>query len=140
MTRTPFDAVYFPAENQGHVAITPENAAWLLFEIPPPPTAIADETLRLPATLRLHANVPNPFNPTTTLGFDLPRAGAVELAIHDARGRLVAQLVRGDRSAGRHALVWDGRTQWGTLAASGTYLCTLKTDDGQVTRRMTLVR
>jgi hypothetical protein len=137
--RTPFDAVYFPLVNQGHVAITPENAAWLLAEIPPPPpsdTAAGP----VPPALHLHANIPNPFNPTTTITFEVPHAGPVEIEIHDVRGRAIAVLDRRDRPAGRHTILWDGRTGDGAPAASGTYLCTLRTSAGQVTRRMTLVR
>ncbi len=139
LTRTPFQAVYFPAVNQGHVSITPENATWLLQELVPAPTAVADGTGRAPAALVLHPNVPNPFNPSTQIEFELPHAGNVEIAVRDVRGRHVATLLHGWLAAGRHDVRWNGTTESGTHAASGVYVCTLASPDGRVSRRMVLI-
>ena len=70
----------------------------------------------IPANYALHPAHPNPFNPTTTIGFALPQASPVKLAIYDLRGRLVARLVNGMREAGTHEVVWDASNQ-----ASGLY-------------------
>lgn len=95
----------------------------------------------LPATvLRLHPNRPNPFNPRTTLRYDLPGAGPVRLAIYDVSGRLVRILVEGERSAGSHEAIWDGRDAGNRAAPSGSYLARLEAG-GKVERvRLTLVR
>ena len=139
LTRTPFQAVYFPTTNQQHVSITPENAAWFLAELVPAPSAIEDGAGRVPAALVLHPNVPNPFNPSTQLEFELPHAGDVEIAVRDVRGRHVATLLHGWQAAGRHDVRWNGVTEAGTRAASGVYVCTLACRDGQVSRRMVLI-
>jgi len=94
----------------------------------------------LPGRTALHANVPNPFNPATVLSFDLARAGAARLVIHDVRGRQVRTLVDGTLDAGRHQRTWDGRADDGSGLASGVYFYRLVADGQEFTRRMTLVR
>ena len=75
----------------------------------------------LPAAFFLRANYPNPFNPTTTISFDLPEAAQIKLEVFDLLGRLVRTVDGGMRSAGsRHAMRFDG-----TELASGTYLYVL---------------
>ncbi len=84
--------------------------------------------------------VPNPFNPRTTLAFELASAGPVRLLIYDAAGRRVATLVDGYREAGRHAEVWDGRDSEGRMSAAGVYLCRLEAGPYRETRRLVLVK
>jgi len=88
----------------------------------------------------LHQNVPNPFNPTTRIDFDVAGAGTVDLTVYDAAGRHVATLFRGHVDAGPHQVTWNGMTARGTKAVSGVYLCVLKTETGQTSRSMVLVR
>jgi hypothetical protein len=85
---------------------------------------------------RLLPNVPNPFNPTTTLRYEIPGPGPaeVELSIFDLRGRLVTTLVRGAVEPGEHRAVWDGRAADGRPVAAGTYFSRLKSG-GQVSHR-----
>jgi flagellar hook assembly protein FlgD len=71
---------------------------------------------------------PNPFNPRTTLSFNLDDPGAVILTIHDARGRLVRELWAGEAPAGGHALVWDGRDDGNRAVAAGVYVSRLRVD------------
>jgi hypothetical protein len=88
----------------------------------------------------LYRNVPNPFNPTTTIAFDLRRDGAARLEVFSTRGRLVRTLFDGRLGAGAHGLVWDGRDDGGRLQASGVYFYRLRADGIEQTQRMTLVR
>jgi hypothetical protein len=83
---------------------------------------------------------PNPFNPRVTLRFAQPLAGPVDLAIYDARGRLVRRLLRADRPAGEGAVVWDGRDDAGRGSAAGVYLARLVTVAGTERLKLTLVR
>ncbi len=65
---------------------------------------------------------PNPFNPNTTIAFELPRAMEVSLEIFDLRGRLVRRLLdESPHISGRHQQVWDGRDDGGRVSASGVY-------------------
>jgi hypothetical protein len=90
--------------------------------------------------LRLYSNQPNPFNPRTTIRFDLPVAGQAQLSIYDLAGRLVRVLVEGEIPAGSHEAVWDGRDQSGRSAPSGTYLARLVAGGKVEGVRLSLVR
>jgi hypothetical protein len=89
----------------------------------------------------LHANYPNPFNPSTTISFDLPAAGIASLSIYNLRGQLVKTLLdRSQQASGRHFLNWDGNDALGRKVSSGVYLYRL-TFDGQIqTRRMLMMK
>ena len=83
---------------------------------------------------------PNPARPHATLAFTLAEAADVELAVYDVRGRRVATLVNGLEAAGHHQVVWDGRTEAGSLAKSGAYFVRLKTGSEVQTRKIMFVR
>jgi len=80
----------------------------------------------VPTEFRLGANYPNPFNPATTIEFDLPQAATVTLSIFDARGRLVTNMHNGDIQPGRHSVTWLGRDDFGELVSSGLYFYRLE--------------
>ncbi len=103
-----------------------------------PGTPVPDGLPPLATTLR--APQPNPFNPSTTLAFDLAQAGTVEIAVYALDGRRVATLLHEERPAGLHSVVWQGCDDNGRAVASGTYLCRLRTTQGDWTRRVTLVK
>jgi hypothetical protein len=84
--------------------------------------------------------VPNPFNPSAVIRFELPLPADVELAIYDARGRRVRTLVSSKLDVGRHDVKWDGRTDSGEAVASGVYLAKMASYGRTITRKMTLVR
>ncbi|MDZ7346533.1 MAG: T9SS type A sorting domain-containing protein [candidate division KSB1 bacterium] len=88
----------------------------------------------------LHPNYPNPFNAQTLIRFDLPEAVETELAVYDARGRLVTALMSGIVPAGSHEVVWDGRDAAGNSLASGVYYCRLKTAEQTMLQKMILVK
>lgn len=79
-----------------------------------------------PPAHSLRQNAPNPFNPTTTIDFQLQSAGKVNLSIYDVSGRLVRNLADGVLSAGSHKLLWDGLDDSGHELASGTYFYQLR--------------
>ncbi|NNM34693.1 MAG: PKD domain-containing protein, partial [Gemmatimonadetes bacterium] len=69
----------------------------------------------------LHANHPNPFNPSTTISFDLGVTAYTVLRVYDVRGAEVRQLVARELPAGPHAVEWDGRDSSGSAVVSGVY-------------------
>lgn len=94
----------------------------------------------LPRSLAIAAVVPNPFNPQTTLSYDVPRSGLVQLAVYDIRGRLVRQLVSGPMAAGRHTVDWDGRDRNGRAAAAGVYFARMSDGRTATTAKMVLAK
>lgn len=103
-------------------------------------TGVPGEDL-LPASFRYRGNHPNPFNPHTTLAFELARPAArATLRIVDALGRQVAVLVDGALPAGRHQVVWDGRDARGHACSSGLYFSLLETPTDRATGKLTLLR
>ena len=90
--------------------------------------------------LALHANVPNPFNPSTTIAFDLPGSMSAELNLYDSTGRKVRRLVGGLQEAGSHHAVWDGRDDSGREVRSGVYFAQLKAGGETKTRKLVLMR
>ncbi len=88
----------------------------------------------------LRQNAPNPFNPRTTIAFDLPSSSHVTVAIFDVAGRRVCTLVDELRSAGRHSVVWNGTDDEGRLLSSGVYFCRMATGSFRESRRMTLLK
>ncbi len=81
----------------------------------------------VPETFALHPNYPNPFNPSTTLRFDLPEAAEVYLVVYDLLGREVARLVDGRLEAGYHSLMWNGSDARGREVPTGMYIARLVT-------------
>jgi len=83
---------------------------------------------------------PNPFNPLTTIRFDLPVATEVQVSVYTLTGRRVAQLVNQQLPAGSHEVVWSGRDQRGRAMPSGTYLYRLEAGSFSDMHTMTLVK
>lgn len=91
--------------------------------------------------LSLHQNVPNPFNPSTRIRVDIPAAARGRLVVFDVRGRKVREIYQGGFAAGSQDLVWDGRHDDGTPAASGLYLYRLDlAGQAPLTRSMVLLK
>ena len=100
-------------------------------------TAVDDET---PASVVGLSNHPNPFNPSTTISFDLPRDMTVSLDVVTLTGRRVAQLAQGRRDAGSHQVMWNGTDTLGRAVPSGIYLARLVTTDGVEMSKLVLAK
>ncbi len=86
-------------------------------------------------------NHPNPFNPRTTLSYDVPREGRVDLSVYDAAGRRVRTLVaEGSHARGRFTVEWDGRDETGSQVAAGVYFARLSTAERAVSSKMVLLK
>jgi uncharacterized repeat protein (TIGR01451 family) len=97
-------------------------------------TATDDEP-EVPAEYALYRNYPNPFNPATTISFDLPQTERVTLAVFDVLGRRVAVLMDGITQAGNHEVRFDGRQ-----FASGTYIYRMTTPTRTMSQTMILIK
>jgi hypothetical protein len=83
---------------------------------------------------------PNPFNPGTTISYELPKAGPVTVAIYDVRGALVRTLVKGTRTAGAHDTRWDGRNEKGEPAPTGVYFARLSFGGHRASHKLVLLK
>ena len=90
--------------------------------------------------LSLAAAAPNPFSGSTLIRFGLSRAGSHSLDVYDVSGRKVRTLSRGTLAAGRHEVVWDGRSDDGSAMTSGVYFYRLSAVGGELERRAVLRR
>ncbi|MCK4546197.1 MAG: right-handed parallel beta-helix repeat-containing protein [Candidatus Eisenbacteria sp.] len=99
---------------------------------------------RLPAAFALEQNIPNPFNPSTTIQFAIPKTvhGPVpaSLKVFDAKGRLIRVLLDEPRPAGVHSVFWDGRNEHGAMVASGVYFYRLTAGAFSGQRKMVLLK
>ena len=93
-----------------------------------------------PVEYKLFTNYPNPFNPETTIHYQLKEDGDVRLEIFDASGRLVRTLVQQNQSMGDPTAVWNGLTENGSQAVSGVYLYQLRSGDFVQRKKMLLLR
>ena len=88
----------------------------------------------------LEQNVPNPFNPVTTIAFSLPLTTRVTLEVFDVSGRLVRTLVAKQLPPGQHERVWDGIDQAGNRVGSGIYFYRLTAEKNTRTRKMVFLK
>lgn len=99
------------------------------------------ETEVVPERFALYQNAPNPFNPTTTIRYDVPVGGGqVRLEIFDVNGRLVRALVDRRDAPGEKSITWDGIDERGVPVASGVYFYRLVTGSFSETRKMVMMK
>lgn len=94
----------------------------------------------IPAVAALSPPYPNPFNPSTTIEFEIPQAGEVQIRILDLAGRRVRDLSSGHRPAGQGSVVWDGTDDQGHTVASGVYLVRMEHAGSVHTTRAVLLK
>ncbi len=135
-TTAPFaDGDYLTATATAEDGSTSEFCECLLVSTA---TAIRDHGVVRPA---LYAAVPNPFNPSTVIRYDVPEPGAyVRIVVYDPTGRRVATLVDGHRSAGENRVTWEGRNDRGGEVATGVYFYRMTTSGFAMTRKMVLLK
>jgi hypothetical protein len=123
----------------GHGNICP---VYKLTGIPITPTDAGQENspFRLPLP-GIRGSYPNPFNPSVTIEYELPRRTRVNLTVYDAAGKRVCSLVENEMvEAGRHRIAWNGSNITGSRVASGVYFLRLHTPDGTSATKIILIR
>ena len=102
----------------------------------------AAEAANTPPTLALEQNVPNPFNPSTTIKYSIAEPGRVKLVIYNAAGQAVRTLVDEDkkpRSEG-YSIVWNGKNDAGRRVGSGVYFCRLTMKGTSRTKKIVVLK
>ena len=88
----------------------------------------------------LHQNSPNPFNPVTTITYDIPEPTYVEIAIYDLLGGKVRTLVSKEMSPGFHSAIWNGKDDRGRLVASGMFIVRMTSSSFMDVRKMLMLK
>ena len=131
----------FIAEDAGNGSVVEAGVDEFMvsgFELPDA-TAAPEGTV--PVGLTLLQNMPNPFNPKTTIRFGLPSAAGVDLKVFDARGRLVRTLIDGDTlTPGFHSVDWNGRDDRGEQTSSGIYFYVVESGGARESGKMVLLK
>jgi len=104
-----------------------ENALWI-------------KNNNTPEQFYLYANYPNPFNPITTLRFDLPEDGQVNITIYDMMGRQVKTLINDQQKAGDRYTQWNATNNAGQPVSAGLYLYTIQAGEFRQTKKMVLLK
>ncbi len=99
----------------------------------------SDKPGNLPVNLSA-SNYPNPFNPTTTISYNLPNDGTIELSIFNMKGQKVKQLVSGIQPAGNYSVSWNGKNAEGKQVSSGIYLYQITTPDKTLKKKMIMLK
>ena len=89
----------------------------------------------------LYHAYPNPFNPTTTIEYEVPFSMDVILNVYDISGKLVKTLVNDMKNTGKHSIVWDGTNQYGNSVANGMYIYKLISNENlSISNKMILLK
>ena len=101
---------------------------------------VIDADLGSYSDYKLYTAYPNPFNLATTLRYDLPVDGLVNITIYDMKGRVVRTLLNREQTAGTILIQWNATNDAGTPASAGLYLYVIQTDDFWQTKKMVLLK
>jgi len=115
-----------------------DNGAWI-FSVDIT-NALSIDDISMPMEYALHQNYPNPFNPITTIRYDLPEAGYVNVVIYDMMGHQIKQLISGSEVAGRKSVVWDSTNDYGKPVSAGVYMYRIQTGEYIQTKKMVLLK
>ncbi len=103
-------------------------------------TSVNDFTELHPENFRLFQNFPNPFNPTTTISYNLPEDTEVNLKIYNLFGQEVRTLVNEAQSAGSKSVVWNGKDASGRIVSSGLYIYRLEAEKMVQNKKMLFLK
>ena len=94
----------------------------------------------MPSNYFLSQNFPNPFNPITTLKYELPADSFVDVTIYDMLGNVVNNLINTNQSSGYKSVQWDATNNQGELVSAGVYLYKIQASDFVDTKKMILLK
>jgi len=120
------------------------SESWTYFSSPTP-GAPNIESLQLqsefiPESFTVFPAYPNPFNPVTTLSYDIPNEGFVDVTVYDMMGRTIKNLVRSDQSYGYKSIKWNATNNQNQVVPAGVYIYKIEFGKLVVTRKMILLK
>ncbi len=100
----------------------------------------AEDSGQLPSITFNLKNYPNPFNPETTISFEISKPGNIVLNVYNLKGELVKRLINNQMSNGKHSIVWDGKDNKGKICSSGVYFYKIESNGRVETKKMLLMK
>jgi len=100
----------------------------------------AEDVSFTPKEFRLYDAYPNPFNPVTTVRYDLPKNSLVTITIYDMLGKKVKTLINQIQDAGHQYIIWDGTNTNGSSIGVGVYLYQIQIEHYTQTKKMVLLK
>jgi hypothetical protein len=122
-----------------NMIIAGEHGENITSEFSIPVSSVSFENI-LPLKTELSKNYPNPFNPSTTIPYELKEQGLVSMVVYDLNGAEVKTLVSENVSAGSYQVVWNGLNNTGQNVASGRYIVKMSAPGFSDTITMTLLK
>jgi subtilisin family serine protease len=104
------------------------------------PVGVDEAGVPVAKRLTLERNRPNPFNPSTSIVFEIAKAGRASVRVYNVQGALVRTLVEAPLPAGRYRSTWDGRDAQGRAVGSGVYVTELRAEGKRLTQKMSLLK
>ena len=101
---------------------------------------LVSRKLPAPDNFHLYQNFPNPFNPSTTIKYNLPTESSIQLKIFDIKGELIKTITGDKLNAGEHEIIWDGTNDKGVRQPSGVYVYQLNVNNSNSARKMILLK
>ena len=134
----PFSHADFPWPQYGHDRYRTNQHGF----IPPDePVGIQPMNTNVPSAFKLYQNFPNPFNPATSIKFDIAKRGNVRVVVFDMLGRELSNLINESLNPGTYQVSFDARLHGqGSGLSSGIYLCRLQSEDYAYTMKMNLIK
>jgi hypothetical protein len=127
----------YPFAPSGNIYVTDADWGLFVFSFDPTPTGIRTDS---PIDFALHQSYPNPFNPSTTISYEILNPLHVTLTVYDAAGKVVRRLLDDRQRDGMHSVSWDGRDDRGRPVSSGVYFYRLSAGERSESRRMILLK
>jgi hypothetical protein len=132
--------LFFVSERTGDNGFNPYWVSTKFIDKLCPPTSVRDGMGSLPAKFKLYFNYPNPFNPVTTITYDMPVKSVVQLDIYNVLGVFVKRLVNETQDAGNYSVPWDGTDNSEILVSSGLYFYKLTSGTNSQINKALLVK
>lgn len=137
----------FPAfESYGGITYEPSGTgadrigSGYCFMVRDPLVGVDENEGLLPKEFTVSKNYPNPFNPSTTIDYSVPRKSKVNLSVYNVLGQKVATLVNTEMAAGKYRAVWDGKADNGSTLSSGIYFYKFEADNFVKTSKMVMLK
>lgn len=133
----PADIFYDQVNN---VLAVPNFTANTVDFIPFAQLSASEEITSIPSEFQIHQNFPNPFNPNTTIFYDVNKESSVKISVFDLLGREIVTLVNQIEQAGSKSINWDGRDFTGNMVNAGVYIYQIEAEGFIQTKKMVVLK